>query len=130
MRPWVRIAAAFVAVALLSTDVVISICQIGCDRPARPVAATAETGLCHDTAVADAAASLSDLPRCCHQTPELAAAGLPVIRTTTTIDLQWAAAPAAPTLGSEHLIVPFDLSSYLTLAPLGPSRASSVPLRL
>jgi hypothetical protein len=124
-------AAAVVTVALLSTDAVISLCLVGCEQPARSDAATVEAESCHGAMeIPDAGASLGAIPRCCHQTPELAAPGLPTVRTSTTADLQVTAAPLSLAPESGRLPVLFVFSSRLTLSPPDSSRSSALPLRL
>jgi hypothetical protein len=75
---WLRMVAALVTVACLSSEVVAGICLVECDRGA-PLNPTRVAASCHEAAPSGASSSVRRVAQCCHQPSELSAsAGSPV----------------------------------------------------
>jgi hypothetical protein len=78
MRWWLRIVAALVTVACLSSDVVGGVCLVECERSA-PKNTTQVAVPCHEAIPSGASSSVRRVAQCCHQPSELcASAGSPV----------------------------------------------------
>ena len=116
------------AIAFLSVESLAGMCFAQCESPFRRAA---ETSACHDAAVPAVAASLGELPVCCHQIPGVDAAGVPVPRSTTSTLFQWMAhLPGLTRPSSADLIAWSDGSPRGVVAPPGPPQTSRVALRL